>query len=51
MGRERLSDEGVFVQWVQIYQLSTDSLRSVLGTYQKVYSSRVDVPRGRKARI
>ena len=37
MGRERLSDEGVFVQWVQIYQLSTDSLRSVLGTYQKVF--------------
>src|SRR6185369_6615164 len=28
LGRARLSDEGVFVQWVQIYQLSTESLRS-----------------------
>jgi spermidine synthase len=37
MGRERLSDEGVFVQWVQIYQMSTESLRSVLGTYQNVF--------------
>ena len=37
MGRGRLSDQGVFVQWVQIYQLSNDSLRSVLATYQKVF--------------
>jgi len=37
MGRSRLTDEGVFVQWLQIYQLSTDSLRSVLATYQKVF--------------
>ena len=37
MGRERLSDQGVFVQWLQIYQLSTESLRSVLATYQKVF--------------
>jgi len=37
MGRERLSDQGVWVQWLQIYQLSTDSLRSVLATYQKVF--------------
>lgn len=37
MGRSRLSDEGVFVQWVQIYQLSTESLRSVLATYHKVF--------------
>jgi spermidine synthase len=37
MGRERLSEQGVFVQWLQIYQLSTDSLRSVLATYQKVF--------------
>jgi hypothetical protein len=27
----------VFVQWVQIYQLSTDSLRSVLATFQNVF--------------
>ncbi|HEY6804714.1 MAG TPA: fused MFS/spermidine synthase [Pyrinomonadaceae bacterium] len=37
MGRSRLSDEGVFVQWLQIYQLSTESLRSVLATYQSVF--------------
>jgi spermidine synthase len=37
LGRDRLSDDGVFVQWVQIYQLSTESLRSVLATYQKVF--------------
>jgi spermidine synthase len=37
LGRGRLSDEGVFVQWVQIYQLSTDSLRSVLATYSSVF--------------
>ena len=36
-GRDRLTEKGVFVQWVQIYQLSTESLRSVLGTYQKVF--------------
>ncbi len=37
LGRGRLNNEGVFVQWVQIYQLSTDSLRSVLATYHKVF--------------
>jgi spermidine synthase len=37
LGRERLNVDGVFVQWLQIYQLSTDSLRSVLGTFQKVF--------------
>ena len=37
MGRNRLSDGGVFVQWVQIYQLSTDSLRTVLATFHKVF--------------
>jgi spermidine synthase len=37
LGKARLSDQGVFVQWVQIYQLSTESLRSVLATYQKVF--------------
>ena len=35
--RGRLSESGIFVQWVQIYQLSTDSLRSILATYQKVF--------------
>ncbi|HEY3579977.1 MAG TPA: fused MFS/spermidine synthase [Pyrinomonadaceae bacterium] len=37
LGRERLSEQGVFVQWLQMYQLSTESLRSVLATYQKVF--------------
>jgi spermidine synthase len=37
MGRDRLNHQGVFVQWLQIYQLSTDSLRSVLATYHKVF--------------
>ena len=37
LGRARLNDEGIFVQWVQIYQLSTESLRSVLATYHQVF--------------
>ena len=37
LGRRRLTEPGIFVQWLQIYQLSTDSLRSVLATYQKVF--------------
>ena len=37
MGRNRLTESGVFVQWVQIYQLSTDTLRTVLATFQKVF--------------
>jgi spermidine synthase len=37
LGRSRLRDDGVFVQWVQIYQLSTESLRSVLATYGSVF--------------
>jgi spermidine synthase len=35
--RDRLSDQGVFVQWVQIYQLSTETLRSVLATFHQVF--------------
>jgi spermidine synthase len=37
LGRQRLNDDGVFVQWLQVYQLSTDSLRSVLATFQAVF--------------
>ena len=37
LGSARLNDEGIFVQWVQIYQLSTESLRSVLATYTRVF--------------
>lgn len=37
LGRARLNEQGIFVQWVQIYQLSTESLRSVLATYSRVF--------------
>jgi len=37
LGRDRLRDDGVFVQWLQIYQLSTDNLRSVLATFHVVF--------------
>jgi spermidine synthase len=37
LGRECLKDDGVFVQWLQIYQLSTESLRSVLATFHEVF--------------
>jgi len=37
LGRERLNDDGVLVQWLQIYQLSTDSLRSVLATFHETF--------------
>jgi spermidine synthase len=37
MSRDRLREQGVFVQWLQIYQLSTDSLRCVLQTFHQVF--------------
>jgi spermidine synthase len=37
LGRDRLKTDGVFVQWVQTYQLSTESLRSVLATFNEVF--------------
>ncbi len=37
LGRERLGDDGVFVQWLQTYQLSTESLRSVLATFHETF--------------
>jgi spermidine synthase len=37
LGRNRLNDDGVFVQWLQIYQLSTDSLRSILATFHETF--------------
>jgi spermidine synthase len=37
LGRGKLTDTGVFAQWLQIYQMSTDSLRSILATYHKVF--------------
>ncbi|HXI61365.1 MAG TPA: fused MFS/spermidine synthase [Pyrinomonadaceae bacterium] len=38
LGRERLRSDGVFVQWLQIYQLSNESLRSVLATFSEVFT-------------
>jgi spermidine synthase len=37
LGRARLKEDGVFVQWLQIYQLSTESLRSVLATFHETF--------------
>jgi spermidine synthase len=37
LGNERLRDDGVFVQWLQTYQLSTESLRTVLATFHEVF--------------
>jgi spermidine synthase len=37
LGRSRLKDDGVFIQWFQIYQLSTESLRSVLATFNETF--------------
>ena len=37
LGRERLNDDGIFVQWFQIYQLSNESLRSILATFQETF--------------
>jgi len=37
LGHDRLNDDGIFVQWLQIYQLSTDSLRSVLATFHQTF--------------
>jgi spermidine synthase len=37
LGRGKLTDTGVFAQWLQIYQMSTDSLRSILATYHQVF--------------
>jgi spermidine synthase len=37
LGRARLNRGGVFVQWLQLYQLSNESLRSVLATFHQVF--------------
>jgi spermidine synthase len=37
LGRDRLQDDGIFVQWFQIYQLSNDSLRSILATFNEAF--------------
>jgi spermidine synthase len=37
LGRDRLQDDGIFVQWLQIYQLSNESLRSILATFHEAF--------------
>lgn len=37
LAANRLNDDGVFAQWVQIYQISTENLRTVLATYLNVF--------------
>lgn len=37
MGRRRLRPGGVWAQWVQMYGMDTDDLRSLLGTFAAVY--------------
>jgi spermidine synthase len=37
LGHRRLRDDGVFVQWLQVYQLSNENLRSVLATFHHVF--------------
>jgi len=37
LGRQRLRPDGIFVQWFQTYQLSTENLRTVLATFNEVF--------------
>lgn len=37
LGRGRLREDGIFVQWFQTYQLSTGSLRAVLATFHEAF--------------
>lgn len=37
LGRSRLNPDGVFVQWLQVYQISTESLRTVLATFHETF--------------
>ena len=37
LGRDRLRNDGIFVQWLQIYQLSNESLRSILATFHEAF--------------
>jgi spermidine synthase len=37
LGRDHLREDGLFVQWLQTYQLSTGSLRAVLATFHEAF--------------
>lgn len=38
IGREHLQPGGIFCQWLQLYKISPDNLRSILGTFQSVFA-------------
>ena len=38
LGKSRLTEGGVWAQWVQMYGMDTDDLRSLLGTFTDVYA-------------
>ena len=37
LGRARLSDNGVFCQWVQLYALPPEAFRSLIASYLKIF--------------
>jgi spermidine synthase len=37
LAERRLASDGLFVQWLQTYQISIDTYRAVLGTFQSVF--------------
>ncbi len=37
MGRDRLTEDGVWSQWVQLYGMGQDDLRSLLATFRSVF--------------
>lgn len=37
LGRDRLAPDGVFCQWVQLYGMGTDDLKSLLRTFSSVF--------------
>ncbi|HSR13966.1 MAG TPA: hypothetical protein VLS90_21135, partial [Thermodesulfobacteriota bacterium] len=39
LGRGRLKPGGVFCQWLQLYKLSPENLRSIIATFQQVFPS------------
>lgn len=38
LGKSRLTEGGVWAQWIQMYGMDTDDLRSLLGTFTSVYN-------------
>jgi spermidine synthase len=37
LGSQRLKPGGIFCQWLQLYKISPDNLRSILGTFHQVF--------------